>query len=71
MSEQRDNDVNSLSKVSPGCCAAASGERDVDFSMLADSLAMTPWERMRANDDILNFGETLRSAMQKRNAKPK
>ena len=36
--------------------------------MLDDSLAMTPWERILANDDMVNFGDTLRTAMEKRNA---
>ena len=45
-------------------------EGDIDLSLLRDSLAKTPWERMQANDDALNFGETLRAAMKKRNAKP-
>ena len=40
-----------------------------DFSMLEDSLRMTPWERILANDDIVNFGDLLRAAMEKRNAK--
>jgi hypothetical protein len=44
---------------------------DFDLSLLKDSLAKTPWERMQANDDALNFGESLRAAMQKRHAKPK
>jgi hypothetical protein len=38
---------------------------------LKDSLAKTPWERMQANDDALNFGESLHAAMNKRHAKPK
>ena len=42
---------------------------ETDFSMLEDSLAMTPWERILANDDIVNFGDLLRAAMEKRNAK--
>ena len=42
----------------------------IDLSLLEDSLAMTPWERMRANDDAVNFAETLRAAMQERHAKP-
>lgn len=41
---------------------------DVDVSLLEDSLAKTPWERMLANDDALNFGEALRVAMGRRNA---
>ena len=49
-------------------CADA---EDFDLSLLKDSLAKTPWERMQANDDALNFGESLRAAMQKRHAKPK
>jgi hypothetical protein len=43
---------------------------DIDLSLLKDSLAKTPWERMLANDDALNFGETLRAAMEQGNAKP-
>ena len=42
---------------------------DVDIALLKASLAMTPWERMLANDDALNFAESLRAAMEKRNAK--
>jgi len=43
---------------------------DVDSSLIAASLAMTPWERMQANDDALNFANSLRAAMMKRHAKP-
>jgi len=43
----------------------------IDLSLLKDSLTMTPWERMQANDDALNFAESLREAMEKRNAKLK
>ena len=43
---------------------------DVDIPLLEDSLSKTPWERMLANDDALRFSESLRSAMEKRNAKP-
>ena len=41
---------------------------DVDLALLRDSLAMTPWERMQANDAALNFADSLRAAMEKRNA---
>jgi len=41
----------------------------IDIELLNDSLTRTPLERMRANDDALNFAETLRIAMEKRNAK--
>jgi hypothetical protein len=37
--------------------------------LLEDSLAKTPWQRMQANDDALNFADLLRSAMERRNAK--
>jgi hypothetical protein len=43
---------------------------DIDLSLLEDSLRLTPWERMLANDDALNFAESLRVAMKRRNAKP-
>jgi hypothetical protein len=43
---------------------------DLDLSLLQESLRLTPWERMLANDDALNFGETLRAAMKQRDAKP-
>ena len=45
-------------------------EDGVDLSLLEDSLAKTPWERMQANDDALRFADSLRAAMEKRNAKP-
>jgi hypothetical protein len=48
-----------------------SEEEDIDLWLLQDSLAKTPWERMQANDDALNFGETLRAAMKERLAKLK
>ena len=41
------------------------------IGLLKDSLAKTPWERMQANDDALNFAESLRAAMERRNAKLK
>lgn len=49
------------------CCEAA--ESGIDVSLLEDSLARTPWERMQANDDALRFADLLRTAMEERNAK--
>jgi hypothetical protein len=46
-------------------------EGEIDVSLLEDSLAKTPWERMQANDDALRFADSLRGAMERRNAKPK
>jgi hypothetical protein len=37
--------------------------------LLEDSLAKTPWERMLANDDAVRFADSLRAAVEKRNAK--
>jgi hypothetical protein len=57
-----------LNEASPAYGVSADG--DIDLSLLRDSLAKTPWERMQANDDALNFAESLRTAMEKRHAKP-
>lgn len=40
---------------------------EIDLSLLEDSLAKTPWERMLANDDALRFADSLQAAMEKRN----
>jgi hypothetical protein len=48
-----------------------SADSDIDLSLLRDNLAKTPWERMQANDDALNFAELLHTAMKKHHAKPK
>ena len=69
MTEQNHNEESVLKEALPACLAVA--DSDIDLSLLKDSLAKTPWERMRANDDALNFAESLRAAMEKRNAKPK
>ncbi len=41
---------------------------DIDLSLLEESLRLTPWARMLANDDALNFAESLRAAMERRHA---
>jgi len=69
MTERNPNEESVLKEASPAYLASA--DSDIDLSLLKDSLAKTPWERMRANDDALNFAESLRAAMEKRNAKPK
>jgi hypothetical protein len=69
MPEKRDNEEMVLKETSPAYGVATDG--DIDLSLLKDSLAKTPWERMQANDDALNFAESLRAAMEKRNAKLK
>ena len=44
-------------------------DEGLDLSLLEDSLAKTPWERMQANDDALRFAETLQTAMMRLDAK--
>ena len=63
----KENEEFALKEKSPTYQVAAGS--DVDLSLLKDSLAKTPWERMQANDDALNFAESLRAAMEKRHAK--
>jgi hypothetical protein len=61
-------DVPALKEPVSPCLGAMANE--IDVSLLEDSLAKTPWERMQANDDALRFADSLRAAMQERNAKP-
>jgi hypothetical protein len=70
MPEKRDNEENVLKEAAPSYRVDAPDAGEIDLSLLEDSLAKTPWERMQANDDALNFAESLRAAMEKRNAKP-
>jgi hypothetical protein len=67
MPAPRPNEDLFLKEASP--IYAVKANEDSDHLQLEDSLAMTPWERMLANDDIVNFGDLLRLAMEKRNAK--
>jgi hypothetical protein len=69
MPEKNNSEQSVLKETSPAYGVATDG--DIDLSLLKDSLAKTPWERMQANDDALNFAESLRTAMEKRNAKLK
>jgi hypothetical protein len=70
MTNPSDNDEDALKETSPAYLAGMKANSEVDISLLEDSLSQTPWERMIANDDALNFAESLRAAMEKRNAKP-
>jgi hypothetical protein len=45
-----------------------SADSEIDLTLLRDSLSKSPWERMQANDDALNFAESLQTAMKKRRA---
>jgi len=68
MPEKRDKAGTTLKEAPPAYRVSA--DSDIDLSLLRDNLAKTPWERMQANDDALNFAESLRTAMEKRHAKP-
>lgn len=64
------NDTNQQFVLKESSAAYHVGaDGDVDVPLLKVNLAKTPWERMQANDDALNFAESLRTAMEKRNAK--
>jgi hypothetical protein len=47
----------------------AAADDGIDLSLLEDSLAKTPWERMQANDDASRFADSLRAALTERDAK--
>jgi len=64
MSRKTGNEPMGLKEVSPAYRATTGS--GIDVSLLKDSLAKTPWERMQANDVALNFAELLRTAMEKR-----
>ncbi len=40
----------------------------IDLSLIEENLKLTPWERMQANDDAVNFGNMLREAVIRANA---
>jgi hypothetical protein len=71
MPDRTDNPRESLNEAAPAGAVGGEGAKpDLDISLLEDSLRLTPWERMLANDDALNFAELLRAAMERRHAKP-
>jgi hypothetical protein len=65
MSNDPDSSEDALKELSPTYLT----RDEIDIGLLEDSLSKTPWERMLANDDALNFAESLRAAMGKRDAK--
>lgn len=54
----------------PGFVVPLEISGEIDISLLEESLRMTPLQRMRANDDALNFADSLQAAMERRRAKP-
>lgn len=43
-------------------------ESGIDLSLIAENLKLTPWERILANDDTINFIDAARAALSKRHA---
>jgi hypothetical protein len=68
MNEPVNPNAGELKEASPLYRINRSEPENPDTAHLDDSLAMTPWERILANDDMVNFGDSLRIAMEKRNA---
>jgi hypothetical protein len=68
MDELANLNASELREVLPSDQSGADEVHGFDMTHLDDSLAMTPWERMLANDDMVNFGDSLRAAMEKRHA---
>ena len=71
MPKENANEAMVLKEASRDYKTSVGNSNVSDISPLDDSLAMTPWERILANDDMVNFGDSLRAAMEKRNAKPR
>lgn len=68
MNEPANPNTSELKEVSPTYRINGSEPENSSLTHLDDSLAMTPWERILANDDMVNFGDSLRAAMEKRHA---
>lgn len=64
-----DNDENVLKEMPLESREDPRIAMEIDLSLLEESLGLTPWERMLANDDALNFAESLAEAMKRRHAK--
>lgn len=71
-------DVNSRSPASPSPDPTALSlpsedelrpevdpETGIDLSLLDENLKLSPWERIMANVDVVNFGGALKSAMKR------
>ena len=71
MPDQFNNSKSALKEATPGYGPTGQGAEvgDIDLSLLEESLRLTPWERMLANDDALNFAESLRAAMKRQHVK--
>lgn len=43
-------------------------ETGIDLSLIEENLRLTPWERVLANDDTINFVEMARAALNQSHA---
>ena len=66
MNEPAKTNAGEISGVSPSYRINGVQSGNSDTTHLDDSLAMTPWERILANDDMVNFGDSLHASMEKR-----
>lgn len=49
-------------------CTATDLENGIDLSLIQENLKLTPWERILANDDTVNFCDMARAALNRRHA---
>ena len=64
MSSESDQQPEALSEVAPSYQAPSplATDRDIDVTLLEDSLRLTPWERLVENDRALGLVRTLERA---------
>ena len=43
-------------------------ETGIDLSLIEENLKLTPWQRILANDDTINFIDAARASWQQRHA---
>lgn len=49
-------------------CPDVIGDDQIDLSLIRENLKLSPWERLLANDDTVNFCDMARAAMKQAHA---
>jgi hypothetical protein len=49
-------------------CPDVIGDDQIDLSLIRENLKFSPWERLLANDDTVNFCDMARAAMKQAHA---
>ncbi len=62
MCTEDDTEANATAPAAPGSAWQAAVAAGLDMSLVEQSLAKTPWERLQDHDDALAFAEMLRAA---------